>query len=198
MKKYISSLLLLIVLTTQLPAQAAVSPISVTLAPPLQFPPGDFNVTGVRLGILGMHRNIYGLDIGAIGNITEQRFVGLAAAGLFNYTQGMTTAIGFQLAGLTNINVNKAAIYGFQMALGANINKAESTVVGMQLALANISKFTTLYGVQMGLYNRAQEVYGFQIGLINDTDRLHGIQIGLLNFNRKGTFVVAPIINIGF
>jgi hypothetical protein len=79
------------------------------------------------------------------------------------------------------------------------MNSAQSKVVGLQAALlANLSPATTIYGAQIGLYNKAQEVYGFQIGLVNSTKNLHGLQIGLVNFNETGIFGVSPVLNVGF
>lgn len=176
------------------------SPVSVSVAPPVQFPPADFSVTGVRASALwGHHRNIYGVDLGLLGNITDQDFTGLAVSGLFNNTRGTTNVLGLQFAGITNINTNKTSVYGLQAALGANYNAAASKVAGVQLALlANVAPFTDIYGAQIGLYNRAKDVYGLQIGLVNIADNLHGIQIGLANFNHKGPFAISPILNVGF
>ncbi len=180
-------------------AHAAVTPISVGIFPPVQFPPEDFTITGLRASILwGKHRDLYGLDFGVLGNITNQSFVGLGLGGIFNATHGSTTILGLQVAGITNINTNKTNIFGVQLALGLNMNTAASSVSGLQLALANHSPFTNIHGFQVGIYNKAQEVYGLQIGLINVASNLHGVQIGLLNFNDKGLFKVSPIINVGF
>lgn len=181
-------------------AGAAISPVSVGIVPPVQFPPSDFGVTGFRLsGLWGRHRDLYGLDLGLIGNITEQDFLGVALSGVFNMTRGTTTILGFQAAGLANINVQKTNVYGIQATAGVNSNSAQSKIVGVQFApLANLSEFTTVYGVQFGLYNRAQDVWGLQIGLVNVANSLHGIQIGLANFHFTGTFYVSPIINVGF
>ncbi len=181
-------------------ATAAVSPLSVSVLPPVQFPPGDFTVTGARASLLwGKHHAIYGLDLGLIGNITTQNFVGIAASGIFNATTGTTHILGLQLAGITNVNTNKTSVYGMQLAGLVNMNTAESKVVGLQAALlANLADHTKVYGVQFGLYNNALEVYGLQIGLVNVTENLHGVQIGLINFNHKGVFAVAPILNVGF
>jgi hypothetical protein len=181
-------------------AHAALSPLGVSIIPPLEFPPEDFAVTGVRVSVLwGKTRDVYGFDFGLVGNVTQQNFVGIGVSGLFNLNEGAATVIGLQLAGGANINVNKAQIYGLQVAGGVNSNQAESTVVGVQLAaLSNYSPYTKVYGAQISLYNRAREVNGFQIGLFNVADSLHGIQIGLLNFNHTGLFAVAPILNIGF
>lgn len=181
-----------------LETHAALSPVSVSVAYPVQFPPSDFNITGVRASLLfGKHRDVYGLDLGVLGNITDQDFVGIGISGLFNVTHGQTSAL-LQLAGITNINTNKVNIYGAQISALMNMNDAETSIVGLQFALANLSPHTTINGFQIGLYNSAYNVRGFQIGLLNFTENLHGMQIGLLNFNHTGLFVVSPVINIGF
>lgn len=180
-------------------AFAAVSPVAISIGGPVQFPPNDFNIMGARISVLyGKHRDVSGLDVGLLGNITTGKFTGAAVSGLFNKTAGPTTILGLQLAGLANINTQKTRVFGLQAALGTNYNTAESSVVGVQLALANLSPNTNIYGFQMGLYNKARAVRGFQIGLINVTQNLSGIQIGLLNFYQEGFFKVSPIINIGF
>lgn len=180
------------------PAFAAMSPVSVSIVPPLEFPPYDFDITGLRLSALwGSHRNVYGFDFGLLGNMTNGQMTGVAVSGLFNYNQGMTTAIGIQAAGLANVNVNKARIYGVQVA-AFNSNRAESTVVGLEVGLVNMASYTDIRGFQVGVFNRAHDVVGFQIGLINQCDTLHGLQIGLINFHTRGLFAVAPILNVGF
>jgi hypothetical protein len=180
-------------------AQAAISPIAIDIAAPLQFPPEDFYVTGLRVSALwGEHRGVYGIDIGGIGNISDQTFAGLAVAGGFNWTKGNTTIVGLQAAGLMNYNVQKTNVVGVQVA-AVNSNVAESTIVGLEIGpIANLAPHTTIYGFQVGLYNKAYEVNGFQIGLLNFTTTLHGLQIGLVNFNEKGLFSVCPILNFGF
>lgn len=176
------------------------TPISVAIVPPLQFPPSDYNITGARLSLLwGRHRDVYGIDVGVLGNVTDLTFVGLSVSGLFNITYGSTTIVGLQLAGLTNLNYNKTEVVGIQSSLLVNYNEAASQVSGLQLALgANLAKFTDINGIQLALYNQAKTVRGFQIGLVNVADSLTGVQIGLLNFHLKGTFFVSPIINVGF
>lgn len=181
------------------PSQSAMSPLSVNVVPPAQFPPSDFNVTGVRASALwGRHRDVYGLDLGLIGNITDQKSTALSVSGLFNYKKGESNVLGLELAGLTNIHTQKTDVYGLQLAGLANYHSAASTVVGVQLAAANLVGHTDVYGVQAGLYNKANSVYGIQIGLINSAKNLRGIQIGLLNFHHTGLFVVSPILNVGF
>ncbi len=199
MQKFILSFLFLFSGLVSLSAHSAVTPLSVAILPPVQFPPEDFSITGARASVFwGQHRDLYGLDVGLLGNITEQRFIGIGVGGVFNNTRGNTTILGLQLAGLTNINSNKTDVFGVQLALGLNLNKAASTVTGLQLALVNQSAFTNIRGLQVGVYNRANDVYGIQIGLVNFAANLRGIQIGLMNFNASGPFKISPILNVGF
>tara|TARA_B110001454_G_C12723230_1_gene435972 strand:- start:7465 stop:8064 length:600 start_codon:yes stop_codon:yes gene_type:complete len=199
MIKKIRLLTLALLLSFGFKTLAAISPLSLNIVPPLQFPPDDFSVTGARISLLwGQHRDLYGVDLGVIGNITEQTFTGIGISGIFNYTKGETNTVGLQFAGLTNINTGKTHVVGLQAALGLNYNGGESRLIGVGLAAANYTPFTDIYGIQVGVYNKAREVYGLQIGLVNSATNLHGVQIGLLNFNEKGLFAIAPFLNVGF
>ena len=178
---------------------AATTPLGVGIVPPIQFPASDWDIAGLRVsGLWGKAREVHAIDLGVVGNMTTGSFAGLAVAGGFNHTGGNTTILGLQLAGLTNLNMQKTSVYGVQAALLYNYNKAEAKVVGLQFAVANNAAFTTIYGLQAGLYNKAKSVYGFQIGLVNMATDLHGLQIGLANFHHDGIFKVSPIINFGF
>lgn len=181
-------------------ASSSVSPLAVGIVPPIQFPPDDFSITGLRLSFLfGRHRDLYGLDLGVLGNITEQSYTGIGVSGLFNATHGQTTIIALQAAGVLNYATQKMEVYGVQIAGGMNMLTAESRVVGLQASLVgNHAPNANIYGAQIGLYNRAREVYGLQIGLVNFTKNLHGVQIGLVNFNETGIFGVSPFLNVGF
>src|SRR6202035_1617783 len=98
-------------------AQAGVSPLGVSIVGPVEFPPSDFTITGARLRLLwGQTRMVYGIDLGVVGNITEQQFTGIGVSGIFNLNKGESTIIGLQAAGITNINVNKSQIVGLQVA----------------------------------------------------------------------------------
>jgi len=166
-------------------SQAAMSPIGIAIVPPVQFPGHDFSVTGLRASVLwGNQRNVYGLDVGVVGNMTDGQNTGISASGLFNYNKGATTAVFLQGAGFGNFNVGKAQVYGVQVAGVMNQNRAESSIWGVQAALLNLGPYTNVRGVQVGLYNRAHDVAGFQIGLVN--------------FYHQGMFSVAPILNVGF
>lgn len=199
MQKYFKHIFIAVSFCFSTLVHAAVTPLSVAIVPPVQFPSNEYSVTGLRASLgYGHHRDLYGVDLGLVGNITDQSFTGVGVSGIFNTTYGTTNILGLQLAGITNINTNKTSVYGLQAALGMNYNTATSKVVGLQLAAVNQSAFTDIYGLQVGIYNKAKVVYGLQIGVVNVTDNLHGIQIGLINFHHQGMINVSPIINIGF
>lgn len=198
MNKIMRSTIVLIAFCFSTQSFAALSPVGLSIVPPVQFPPSDFSVTGARLSVLwGNHRDVYGVDLGLIGNVTEQSFVGVGLSGLFNKTKGQTVIIGLQGALGWNYNVQKTDVFGLQFA-AVNINVASSSVNGVQFGLANLADHTVIRGAQVGIYNKAQDVYGLQIGIVNVASSLHGIQIGILNFHDKGMFKVSPIINVGF
>jgi hypothetical protein len=197
MIKNVSLLIIVVGFLFTLNGFAAVSPLGIAILAPVQFPPEDFAITGARISIfLGKHRNVYGLDIGVIGNITEQEFVGLEVAGIFNHHKGPTTIIGLQAAAL-NLNNGPTHVVGVQAGL-INSNTAASTIVGFEVGVLNLSPFTSTYGLQVGVYNHALNVHGLQVGVVNHTADLHGLQIGLVNIHEKGIVRISPILNFGF
>lgn len=198
MKKSIALILSALTTLFSTPAFAAFTPIGIAIVPPVQFPAEDFTIVGARVSLLfGRQRDVYGLDVGVIGNITSQTSAGISLSGLFNINHGQTTVVGLQAASLLNYSTNKLNAYGLQVAL-LNLLEAESSINGLQLGVFNLASHATIRGFQVGAYNVARTVKGFQLGVINVTDNLHGIQIGLLNFNHTGLFIVAPVLNIGF
>ncbi len=191
--------LLTALLLGMMQANASNSPLSVNFLPPIQFPSGDFQIRGLRLSVLwGSETEMYGLDVGAIGNVTTTAFGGAAIAGAFNLNYSAADIYILQVAGLANINLGATNIYGLQVTAGTNHNGADANVYGMQLAPINLCTQTKVYGFQIGLYNRADTITGFQIGFINVTKNLHGLQIGFLNFDETGMFQVSPFLNVGF
>jgi hypothetical protein len=180
-------------------AWAGLSPVGLSLIPPLQFPGSEFTIVGARASVFwGDHRKVYGFDVGAIGNITEGDFGGVAVSGVFNTTRGTTTVLGLQAAGGANINSGKLHVLGVQVAGLFNSNSAEASIIGVNVAGVNLSPHAVIGGFQVGVYNRAHEVFGFQIGVVNETDLLHGFQIGVVNINHQGLFAVSPALNVGF
>lgn len=123
------------------------TPIEIALVPPIQFPNSDFGVHGLRLSVIGLSREVSGLDLGVLGNITDQSFKGVAISGLFNYNRVAAEIIGIQVAGLANLNGPASKLYGIEIGL--------------------FNKVSVVYGFQLGLINVAHELHGIQIGLIN-------------------------------
>src|SRR5262245_38184386 len=129
MSKFILSIVMIAASLTSIEAMAFNSPISVGVFPPVEFPQSDTSVTGLRLsGILGRHRDLYGLDFALGANITDQDFAGLALAGVANITNGTTKVIGLQAAGIANVNTKVTNVVGFQIAALLNNNIGASTV----------------------------------------------------------------------
>ncbi|MBS1958069.1 MAG: hypothetical protein JST80_01225 [Bdellovibrionales bacterium] len=181
--------------TLSAPAHAFVSPIGVSVVPPIQFPPENFSVAGVRVNALwGQHYKVYGLDAGVV-NVTLQNMAGFQV-GAFNWNKGETFA--FVQAGVGNTNINKTNIYGLQAGAIMNVNKAESFALGVVASLANMTNYMKVVGIEVGGYNKARTVYGFQIGIVNIAEDLVGLQIGLINFHTHGVFAMSPILNFGF
>jgi hypothetical protein len=179
-------------------ASALVSPVGVSLVPPLQLPFRHNNIIGLRLNILmGLHESVYGLDIGGFGNMTDRRFGGIQLAGLFNRNAGPAYIFGLQFAGLMNWNAKDSTIAGLQLTAGFNYNRGKAEVYGLQIGGIGNRCDGKVAGAQIGLYNQAKEVYGLQIGLINLAKALHGVQIGLVNVNMSGFLPFFPIINVG-
>lgn len=123
------------------------TPLEIALFPPLQLPSTGYGVTGLRLSLVGKNREVRGLDIALLGNMTDVAFRGVAISGLFNYNPGSSTITGLQVAGLANINSGTNSVYGVQLAV---FNSAG-----------------TVHGLQLGLVNMAKELHGVQIGLVN-------------------------------
>lgn len=160
------------------------------------FPPKDWSVYGIRFNVFGAeNKQVVGLDFGGY-NVTTDLIAGMQM-GLFNHSKKDAYFILGQF-GLMNSNKGKTYALGTQFAVFSNYNKGATEIVGIQFALANVGNETSVYGWQMGVYNKAKKIVGFQMGLINYVDSLYGIQLGLLNFCNSCFIPVSPGINIGF
>lgn len=180
-------------------AEAMVSPVGVSLFPPLEFPLRGSSVLGARLNIfLGIHESVYGLDVGAVGNMTDKGFGGLQVAGIFNRNKGHATILGTQIGGLGNWNLGGSDIYGLQATLGLNTNRGrDTTLVGLGIGVLGNRSQGAVVGMQIGIFNQARDVYGLQIGVCNIAKSLHGVQLGLVNINKDGPLPFFPVINAG-
>jgi len=64
------------------------------------------------------------------------------------------------------------------------------------LACANVAG--GLEGVQIGLFNRAEEVSGLQVGVINMTRNMSGLQLGLINIISDSNVPFMIVLNAAF
>ena len=144
----------------------------------------------LRISIIaGRNRDVYGLDLGLVGNMSTEEFTGFQAAGIFNRVGHSDGAV--QFAGIFNHSCGDFA--GLQVAI-ANIVDGEMD--GLQIGLYNRS--SVLDGMQLGFVNIIDSGDGIQIGVINSARELDGLQIGVINVIRDSTMPFLPIVNFAF
>ena len=118
--------------------------VAFAIAPRLEWPSAEYEVKGFRLSFFaGDHVDVYGLDLGVVGNFVKREVGGLQIGGLFN-------AVG-------------EADCAFQVA--AACNYCSGDFGGVQIGFVNIAEKGR--GLQVGLVNRSNLFYGVQIGLAN-------------------------------
>jgi len=199
------------------------TPLQISLFPPYQLVSAEKDVCGLRLNLLvGDNVNIYGLDLGVMGDASESK-MGIMLNLFSNYNSGGSTKgiqiggmgnvqfipdmQGIQIAGLINLNLNRlnfltnkniggSGTKGIELAGCLNLNFGD--IDGIQIAgLANTGG--EVRGIQIaGLFNVATSVRGIQIGLINGTQELSGLQIGLINYIGESPVPILPVINLKF
>lgn len=161
------------------------------LVPAVQTPAADGDIALMRVSLVcGRHRNVYGLDFGVIGNITDEEMLGCGIAFVFNWSG--TSRSAFQFAG--GLNRSDRDFRGMQMALV--VNDVERDFIGLQAGLSNISD--SLSGMQFGGFNKVRTGVGFQLGAVNVAEQFTGVQIGLLNLNLDSPVPLAPVFNCYF
>ena len=170
------------------PETHPVTYVEISLADPVQVPPANYSVKGIRWDIFyGNNFNVTGIDFGLVGRVNDA-FTGIALTAA-DWVEG--DAIGVQLTGLANIVKGNAV--GWQTAAAVNYNHGvftglqaglvnhNGTFNGFQLGGLNWDK-GMCYGLQIGAGNVAvSEFHGWSVGLINYTERLTGLQVGLVN-----------------
>ena len=140
----------------------------------------------LTLNLLGGNsENQYGLVIGTLCNIIDNKAYGIQIAGLFNSVANQGK--GLAVAGL--FNIYKSHI-GTQIA---SFNSAEK-MRGVQIGFNNQSD--DIKGVQIGFLNGNEEfqvLKVLQIGVFNITNS--GFQIGLLNISENNQYPLG-LVNI--
>lgn len=153
---------------------AGITPLAISLVPPVQFPDENWDVCGLRLNLfVGRHRDVSFVDLGLLGNNVDGNLTGLEVAGLFNRIGSSDGAI--QVAGL--FNYVERDFCGVQGSL--LVNRSDGDLEGLQLGSVNLGQDVS--GLQVGLFNRAERANGLQIGLVNYAYQMQGVQIGLIN-----------------
>jgi hypothetical protein len=154
-------------------------PIQLALYPTIQIAPYDQDFAGLRLNIIGVNRQVSGLDIG-LSNQTDDLFRG-AQVGVVNLAQGNShgVTIGF-------VNNVKGDMKGFQGIPLLSWWNAANFVQG------------TVSGAQGGLFNQANELNGVQGGLVNVADDAKGVMLGLYNYTKNFKGVHVGLINISY
>ena len=130
------------------------SPLQLSICPPVQLVPEDYDVTGLRLNLpYGYNQRVVGLDVGIYSSAN--------------------------LAEVIQVNVfNQVLEEGDGVQVGV-VNSADS-FSGLQISLFNFISLNAS-GLQIGLINSATDIAGLQIGLINTSETMRGLQIGLVN-----------------
>lgn len=199
LKPFFIALVFIVTSVFALKAEAMITPVGVSLFPPFTFPPRSSSIVGGRLNFfVGIHDAVYGLDLGAVGNVTDKRVGGVQIAGVFNRNNGYTSITGLQMAGLGNWNIRGSDIIGIQITPGLNTNLGKGNLVGLGIGgLGNRSQ-GKIEGAQIGIYNQAREVFGLQIGVVNYASSLHGVQIGVINISKGNSLLpICPVLNVG-
>jgi hypothetical protein len=154
-------------------------PVQLALFPPVQLVSSQEDVTGFRLNLIGVNREVSALDIG-----------------LVNWTTGEFRGVG---AGLVNVVCTNA--YGAHVGFFNSVSGDMTGFQGIPLLTfwnaANIVQGRAS-GIQGGLYNQSADLNGAQVGLVNAGYDASGVQLGLYNFSFHAAGLQAGLINIGY
>ena len=165
-------------------------PVGLYLLPNIGFPKENWDVGPVRINVVsGRNRDVYGIDVGLVGNMVAEEFTGVQAAGLFNRIDHSDGAL--QLAGVLN-----RVEGGFTGLQASAVNAVDGDLEGLQIGLYN--RASVLDGMQIGFANIVDSGSGLQLGIVNSARELDGLQIGLVNVIRDSTVPFFPIVNFAF
>jgi len=135
-------MLILLLATVGMNAQAQSKPVQLALFNPIQIFPENTSIGGIRISLIyGKNASVSGLDWG-----------------LVNYTTS-GTSMGWQ-TGL--VGLNEANFVGLQSNF---VNVNNQNVEGVQWGFYNHAGY--MNGLQLGFINHAGSMKGLQIGLIN-------------------------------
>ena len=177
------------------------------------------NVYGLDFGLVGVNNadmsgvelegfnwivgNLYGLQVGAIGNVVMKHAYGVQLGGIINRVQDESEGL---MMGLLDFTTGYKGV-----ELGA-LTWDVAYVTGAQVGLVNVAKDVSgaeigalnfvngnMTGAQIGLFNSVAGIAsGVQIGAFNAAQNLTGLQIGLININAEGAWPIMVIVNANF
>lgn len=180
-------------------------PLQIGLYPTLQIIHYEESVAGVRLNLIGVNKNMTGIDAGLI-NQTDETFRG-ADIGIMNLCKGNSS--GIHVGFVNHVNGNMKGFQGIPFiswynalnvvhghcggAQGGFFNEAKS-LSGVQGGMVNIAYDSK--GVMGGLYNYTEDFEGWQAGLINIADNdMTGFQLGVYNGVQSASGLQIGVIN---
>ena len=112
----------------------------------------------------------------------------------FNLIYGRNASVTGLDVGFIN-HTTKGLSQGVQFGF---IGLVDADFIGWQDNYVNITK-GNFEGLQLGIYNYANQMNGIQLGLVNYAVNMKGLQIGLVNIIKQGgAFPVFPIVNWSF
>lgn len=162
---------------------------------------GADSFSGVQLSLIAAIADCgTGVQVAGLWSMTDHDFSGLQI-GLLNATgsgSGLQLSLGicetddiFNLADSLRNRGRTSRWSGVQCA--GLVNRA-CYLDGMQVGLV-FNYAVQCSGIQLGCWNRSDELHGFQLGALNRADELHGFQVGIFNQARKGSGIQIGLLN---
>ena len=151
-------------------------PLQLSLYPTVQLIPFDGDFAGLRLNIIGVNRNVSGVDLG-ISNQSDETFNGVGL-GVINMSKGDTK--GLHVGFVNNTLGDLKGFQGIPLLTWFNaFNVVGKHCSGMQGGLYN--EANSLSGFQGGIINVAYDAKGVMVGAYNYTESFQGLHVGLVN-----------------
>jgi hypothetical protein len=152
---------------------------------------------GLDIGLVGLRSDtINGMAVGVLG-VGAEYSRGVVIGGLFNYLNchsGLVTGVVLQADTLNGLAIGFS--FGYSNPDGPS---SGSVLNGVVVAVG--SELATLNGLAVGIYgNFIQVQHGVSIAAYNKTQELHGVQFGLINYagNNRKLFRWMPLVNFNF
>ena len=162
---------------------------------------GTDSFSGIQLSLIAATADSgTGIQVAGLCSMTDHDFSGLQI-GLLNATAsgvGMQVSFGIcetdDIFNLADALRNRGRVSRWSGVQCAGLVNRACYLDGIQVGLA-FNYAVQCKGVQIGCWNRSDELHGFQIGIINGVYELHGLQVALFNQARTGSGIQIGLIN---